>query len=179
MMGWRHGTVSGDRNALEARLLLKPTPAAIQWDFFSHPRIHRAARPSMPENYSSRRRLPLQWIRVATHTALPYNLPMYTVIETEVFQRYAADIWRDGEREAFILWLANNPLSGDVIPGSGGLRKVRWSRAGMGKRGGARVIYYNVLDDGCIWLLIAYTKAKFDNLPVDFLNRLREEVENG
>ncbi|WP_071335373.1 transcriptional regulator [Burkholderia contaminans] len=104
---------------------------------------------------------------------------MYTVIETEVFQRYATDIWRDGEREAFIVWLANNPLSGDVIPGSGGLRKVRWSRAGMGKRGGARVIYYNVLDDGCIWLLIAYTKAKFDNLPVDFLNRLREEVENG
>ena len=49
----------------------------------------------------------------------------------------------------------------------------------MGKRGGARVIYYNVLDDGCIRLLIAYTKAKFDNLSVDFLNRLREEVENG
>ena len=81
------------------------------------------------------------------YTALPYNPPLCTVIETEVFQWYATDIWRDGEREAFIVWLATNPLSGDVIPGSGGLRKVRWSRAGMGKRGGARVIYYNVLDD--------------------------------
>lgn len=47
----------------------------------------------------------------------------------------------------------------------------------MGKRGGARVIYYNVLDDGQIWLLIAYTKSKFDNLPVAFLRALREEVE--
>ncbi len=72
---------------------------------------------------------------------MPYNFSMYTVIETEAFQRYDADIWRDDEREAFILWLANNPLSRDVIPG-GGLRKVRCSRAGMGKRGSAGVIYY-------------------------------------
>ncbi|CAN7375637.1 transcriptional regulator [Caballeronia sp. LjRoot34] len=104
---------------------------------------------------------------------------MYTIVETEIFQRYAADIWREAERETFIAWLANNPLSGDVVPGTGGLRKVRWSRPGMGKRGGARVIYYNLLDDGCIWLLIAYTKAKFDNLPASFLNQLREEVKNG
>ena len=73
----------------------------------------------------------------------------------------------------------DRPLAGDVIPGSGGLRKIRWSRAGMGKRGGARVIYYNMLDDGVIWLLIAYTKAKFDNLPTSFLNQLREEIDRG
>jgi hypothetical protein len=79
----------------------------------------------------------------------------------------------------FIVWLANNPLSGDVIPGTRGLRKVRWSRPGMGKRGGARVIYYNLLDRGRIWLLMAYTKAKYDNLSPTFLNQLREEVENG
>jgi hypothetical protein len=77
------------------------------------------------------------------------------------------------------VWIAENPLTGDVIPGTHGLRKVRWSRSGMGKRGGARVIYYNLLDDGCIWLLIAYTKAKFDNLPVDFLNQLKEAVNRG
>lgn len=41
------------------------------------------------------------------------------------------------------------------------------------------VIYYNVLDDGRIWLLIAYTKAKFDNLPTSFLNQLREEIDRG
>ena len=104
---------------------------------------------------------------------------MYTIIETEVFQRYASPIWGDGEREEFIAWLAANPLAGAVIPGAGGLRKVRWSRAGMGKRGGARVVYYNALSDGHIWLLIAYTKAKFDNLPAAFLNQLREAINHG
>lgn len=66
-----------------------------------------------------------------------------------------------------------------MIPGTSGLRKVRWSRAGTGKRGGSRIIYYNLLDDGEIWLLIAYTKAKFDNLPTSFLNQLREEIDRG
>lgn len=104
---------------------------------------------------------------------------MYTVIETEIFQRYASEIWSDVEREELINWIAANPLSGDVIPSTGGLRKVRYARRGMGKRGGARVIYYNLLDSGQIWLLIAYTKAKFDNLPTNFLNQLREEMHHG
>ncbi|MFC0268563.1 hypothetical protein [Kushneria aurantia] len=104
---------------------------------------------------------------------------MYTIIETDMFQRYAAQVWQDDERLAFISWLADNPLAGDVIPGTHGLRKVRWSRQGMGKRGGARVIYDNTLDDGTIWLLIVYTKAKFDNLPVALLNQLKEEVSHG
>jgi hypothetical protein len=50
---------------------------------------------------------------------------MFTVIETPIFQQYAADIWTDTEREAFIVWLAANPEAGEVIPGTGGLRKVR------------------------------------------------------
>jgi hypothetical protein len=104
---------------------------------------------------------------------------MLTIIETPVFQRYSSEIWRDVERHEFINWIANNPLAGDVIPGTGGLRKVRWSRSGMGKRGGVRVIYYNLLDDGEIWLLIAYTKAKFDNLPTSLLNQQREEINHG
>lgn len=103
---------------------------------------------------------------------------MHTVAETEIFQRYAASIWSGDELKAFISWIAENPLSGDVIPGSGGCRKVRWSRAGMGKRGGARVIYFN-MPDGRIWLLIAYTKSKFDNLPASFLEKLKAEVEHG
>lgn len=49
----------------------------------------------------------------------------------------------------------------------------------MGKRGGARVIYYNTLDEGLIWLLIVYTKAKFDNLPTALLNQLKEEIDHG
>jgi hypothetical protein len=102
---------------------------------------------------------------------------MYTVVETETFMRYTGTMWRENERQALISWLARNPCAGDVIPGSGGLRKIRWSRSSLGKRGGARVIYYNVLEDGQIWLLIGYTKSKFDNLPTAFLQALRQEVE--
>ena len=103
---------------------------------------------------------------------------MHTVAETEIFQRYAAAVWSEVERIEFVDWIAANPLAGDVIPGSGGCRKVRWSRAGMGKRSGARVVYFNVLD-GRIWLLIVYAKAKFDKLPAGFLARLKAEVEHG
>lgn len=50
---------------------------------------------------------------------------MLTIIETDIFQRYAKEIWTDAEREAFISWIAENPLAGDVIQGTGGLRKIR------------------------------------------------------
>ncbi len=103
---------------------------------------------------------------------------MNTVVETEIFLRYASAIWTDLERMEFISWIAANPDSGDLIPGSGGCRKVRWGRSGMGKQGGARVIYFRV-SDGKIWLLIAYAKAKFDNLPSEFLAKLKTEVEHG
>ena len=103
---------------------------------------------------------------------------MQTVAETEIFQRYATVIWSKAEYSAFVSWIAENLLAGDVIPGSGGCRKVRWGRAGKGKRGGARVIYFNS-EDGRIWLLIAYAKAKFDNLPTEFLAKLKREVEYG
>lgn len=103
---------------------------------------------------------------------------MYTVIETPVFQRYAGEVWTEDGLDLFKVWIAGNPLAGDVIPGTGGMRKVRWSRAGMGKRGGARVIYYNHLADGVIALFIVYTKAKFDNLPAAFLARLKKEFED-
>jgi hypothetical protein len=99
-------------------------------------------------------------------------------LQSSVFQQYAASIWGDAERIEFINWIAANPLAGDVIPGSGGCRKVRWGRSGMGKRGGARVIYFNS-EGGCVWLLIAYAKAKFDNLPTEFLAKLKTEVEHG
>ena len=103
---------------------------------------------------------------------------MLTIVETPVFQRLASDVWDEEELDAFKVWLASDPLVGDVVPGSGGLRKVRWSRAGMGKRGGARVIYYNQLGNGVIALLMVYTKTKFDNLSTEFLVRLRKEFED-
>ena len=103
---------------------------------------------------------------------------MNTVSETPIFQKYAEEVWSESERSEFISWIAANPQAGDVVPGSGGCRKVRWTRQGMGKRGGARVIYFNEIE-GSIWLLIVYAKSKFDNLPAEFLAQLKSEVENG
>ena len=104
---------------------------------------------------------------------------MYTIIETSLFEKYAVTVWSDEEREAFKSWISRHPVAGDVIPKSGGLRKVRWSADGKGKRGGARVIYFNRLEFGVIVLLIVYTKAKFDNLPITFLKQLKEAVDHG
>ena len=102
---------------------------------------------------------------------------MRTVAETPIFQRYAAEVWSEAERNQFISFIAANPEAGDLIRGSGGCRKVRWSTAGKGKSGGARVIYFNS-EEGTIWLLIVYKKAKFDNLPTSFLIELKQGVED-
>jgi hypothetical protein len=100
-----------------------------------------------------------------------------TVAQTLVFQQHAAKIRSDDELDQFVNWIARNPLAGDVIPGSGGIRKVRWAASGRGKRGGARVIYYNVMKHGTIWLLMAYTKAKLDNLPLSLLKELKNAIQ--
>jgi len=101
-----------------------------------------------------------------------------TVAETSIFQRYAVEVWSSTEREQFISYIAATPEAGALIRGSGGCRKVRWAASGRGKSGGARVIYFNA-DDSTIWLLIIYTKAKFDNLPTSFLAQLKREIEDG
>lgn len=103
---------------------------------------------------------------------------MLTVIETPIFLRYAAKVWSDAEREAFITWLAEHPDAGDVIPATGGLRKVRWSRTGLGKRGGTRVIYMLRTTRGELVLLIVYAKAEHDNLSSAFLRQLAQLLED-
>jgi mRNA-degrading endonuclease RelE of RelBE toxin-antitoxin system len=75
------------------------------------------------------------------------------------FQKRAKAVWSDAEREAFIEWIAANPGAGDVIPGANGARKVRLGRAGKGKRGGVRVIYFHLTDDEIVLLVMVYTKA--------------------
>ena len=68
---------------------------------------------------------------------------------------------------------------GNVVPGSGGIRKVRWARKGAGKRGGVRVIYYSHPGDGLIWLLTLYAKSSKDNVPAHILKALKEELIDG
>jgi hypothetical protein len=101
---------------------------------------------------------------------------MYTVVETHEFIAWAAKVWRENEHTEFVNWIASNPLAGDVIPGTRNLRKVRWARQGMGRQGGARVIYYNQLASGEIVLLLVYAKAEFDNLRPEFLLKLKERL---
>ncbi|MFC4274576.1 transcriptional regulator [Achromobacter aloeverae] len=102
---------------------------------------------------------------------------MLTVIETNRFVSLSAEIWTDAEREEFVDWIADHPEAGDVIPRTNGCRKVRWVRAGMGKRGGARVIYFLRLANAEIVLLLVYAKAKFDNVPPALLAKMKEKFD--
>lgn len=90
-----------------------------------------------------------------------------TVVETEAFARSAAKIWSEDEVAALVDHVARNPEAGDVIPGTGGVRKMRWSRAGSGKRGGARVIYFYYRPACPLYLLLAYRKAQATDLTQD------------
>ena len=103
---------------------------------------------------------------------------MYTVVETPTFVADAKILWCEEEREAFCAWIAANPDAGEVIPGSGGCRKVRWSRAGAGKRSGVRIIYFTRRRDGEIWLLVIYAKSVRENIPPHLLRAIREAIED-
>lgn len=101
---------------------------------------------------------------------------MYTIIETEDFKMKVKKIWTEEERSMFFVHVARNPLEGDVIPHSNGLRKIRWQASGKGKRGGARVIYFNLLDDGQILMLDIYTKNVKENISTKETKHLRSNV---
>jgi hypothetical protein len=103
---------------------------------------------------------------------------MYTVVETPEFQAQAGKVWSDAERDGFIDWIASNPLAGDVIPGTDGARKVRWTVQGRGKRGGVRVVYFNLLDNGVVVLLMVYAKAERENVPRRDVKGAKHEFEN-
>jgi hypothetical protein len=109
---------------------------------------------------------------------MPYIKTMFTVIETPTFVRLASDCWNDEDRTDFINFIAGDPEAGDVVPGSGGVRKLRWGSAGRGKRGGVRVIYFNRLANGEIWLLLVYRKSVQENIPAHVLRQIKEEIEN-
>lgn len=103
---------------------------------------------------------------------------MFTCTETPTFKADADKLWSEVERLEFIVWLAANPEAGDVVAGSGGCRKVRWTRAGTGKSGGVRVIYFTRLKAGEIWLLVIYAKAVRATIPGHLLKAIRQEIED-
>jgi hypothetical protein len=83
---------------------------------------------------------------------------MIAVVETEEFLADVSDILSDAEHDALILYVAHNPEEGDLIPGMGGLRKLRWAAKGKGKRGGSRVIYYFHNLDVPLFLMAIFAK---------------------
>ncbi|MEQ9245095.1 MAG: type II toxin-antitoxin system RelE/ParE family toxin [Nitratireductor sp.] len=91
---------------------------------------------------------------------------MQTVAETPTFSRQAEKLFSEDEKRELIDFLAENPLAGDEIPGTGGVRKVRFAASGRGKRGGARIIYYYLDEAMPLYALLAYAKnAKTDMTP--------------
>ena len=99
------------------------------------------------------------------------------IIETPIFTRRIQDVLGDDEYRLLQAQLVQNPNAGKIIPGSGGLRKLRWSLGGHGKRGGIRVIYYWFVSPEVILMLFVYPKNEQDDLTPSQLKQLKKVVE--
>ncbi len=99
------------------------------------------------------------------------------IVETPIFTKQVLDSLSGDEYRLFQQTLLEHPDAGPRIPGSGGLRKLRWSAEGRGKRGGVRVIYYWFVAKDIILLLFVYPKNVQDDLTPDQLRQLRKIVE--
>lgn len=97
--------------------------------------------------------------------------------ETKHFAKFSKKLLGDKERSRLFEHLKERPKSGDIIPGSGGMRKLRWNRPGTGKRGGVRVIYYLITEHGLISLLTVYAKSDKEDLTKKEVKEYREIAE--
>lgn len=115
------------------------------------------------------------------YTQVAYNFGMYaTLIELPIFSKYREDYLDDYEYSKLQELLVNNPASGDLIQGTGGLRKLRYgdSSRGKGKRGGLRIIYYWWVNAYQIFLFTIYNKNEMTDLSHDQKRKLKELLEN-
>jgi len=98
-------------------------------------------------------------------------------VESSLFERYLPRYLADEEYSRVQVELRRNPILGVLIPGSGGLRKLRWGRKGTGKRGRVRIIY-TVRGTHEIWLLTIYGKSDVANIPAPLLRAIKREMEH-
>lgn len=100
-----------------------------------------------------------------------------TVVETPEFLTAVRKLMDEDERMSLVDHLARNPRSGDIIPGTGGVRKLRWALEGRGKRGGTRVIYFYHNEALPLFVFTAYAKSAQGDLSKEAQNRLRQAAK--
>jgi hypothetical protein len=100
-----------------------------------------------------------------------------TVVETSGYLKVAEGLFSRLERDQIVAMVAQNPDCGEVIQGTGGFRKVRVARSGMGKRGGARLIYIVRGQAFPIFLIAVYAKNEKENLTRQERNRLAKRAD--
>ena len=99
-------------------------------------------------------------------------------IEATAFTKFVYNYLTEDEFLGLQSFLVKYPEFGKIVPGSGGVRKLRWGASGKGKSGGVRVIYYFKKRDDEIWLLTIYSKNETESIPAHILLRIRKEIEN-
>ena len=102
---------------------------------------------------------------------------MFSFIETATLSRLVQECMSDDEYSRLQQGLLANPNVGVVIPGSGGVRKMRWGKDGRGKRGGLRVIYLCRIADYQIWMLTLYAKGAVGTIPAHVLKQIKDEID--
>ncbi|MBN2423718.1 MAG: type II toxin-antitoxin system RelE/ParE family toxin [Calditrichaceae bacterium] len=100
------------------------------------------------------------------------------IIETKIFTKRVTEVLNEEEYRELQSRLILNPEIGQIIQGSGGIRKVRWTGSGRGKRGGSRILYYWISKRNTILMLLIYTKKEMDDLSKDQLKVLKTLVES-
>lgn len=98
------------------------------------------------------------------------------IIETPIFTKLINNLITEDDYREFQIMLIDQPDAGKIISGSGGIRKIRWSGSGRGKRGGTRLIYYWATNLDQIYMLFAYAKNERDDLTKDQLKTLQKMV---
>lgn len=99
-------------------------------------------------------------------------------IETSVFTKFILKYLSDDEYLGLQKFLLKHPDAGNIIRGTGGVRKLRWAVSGKGKRGGLRIIYYWVVNEDEIWLLTVYGKSERESIPAHILKKIAEEIKD-
>ena len=99
---------------------------------------------------------------------------MFTFIESATFERMRALYLDDEEYAELQQFMILHPEAGNIVRGTGGVRKLRWRRKGTGKRGGLRVIYFLRYQPNEFWMLALYAKTRRENVPAHILKQLKE-----